>query len=290
MNSKKIKIVSIVIFLLFLSHTNIYAASQSITQDKKQNIIFVEGKRVIFDVNPVTEKGVTLVQFKPLFKSLGLSVNFDPKTKKIIAQNDKYNIELQIGNKIALVNNNEVKLAVAPKTIKGNTFVPLKFVAQVTESGFYVDPDTKRIMIGTFWNYNKDRYFDYNWGATAAEIEKSNERELKERFIESDNSGTLVYNYQFSNAIQGSLKYSFISEGLQTVSYITEQSQDLEEQTQVYYSFLNYFSTLYHEEYNSGSYTLYTFGDKITVNVSLSNVGSTLIPEYRVRVYYHEGV
>lgn len=290
MNIKKIKVVSIVMLLFFLSHTNIYAASQSTTQDKKQNIIFVDGKRVIFDVNPVTEKGVTLVQFKPLFTSLGLSIKLDPKTKKIIAQNEKYNIELQIGNTTAVVNNKKVKLAAAPKTIKGNTFVPLKFVAQVTGSGFYVDPDTKRIMIGIFWNYNKDRYFDYNWGATAAEIEKSNERELKERFIESDNSGSLVYNYQFSNHVQGSLKYSFISDGLQTVSYITEQSEDLEEQAQIYYSFLNYFSTLYQEEYNSSSYSLYTFGDKITVNVSLSNVGSILIPKYRVRVYYHEGV
>ncbi len=277
-------------FLLFLYQTNIYAASQSATQDKKPNIIFVDGERVIFDVNPVAEKGVTLVQFKPLFKSLGLSVNFDPKTKKIIAQNEKYTIELQIGNTIAVVNDKEIKLAVAPKTIKGNTFVPLKFVAQVTESGFYVDPDTKRIMIGTFWNYNKDRYFDYNWGVTAAEVEESNELELKEKFIESNKSGTLVYNYQFSNHIQGSLKYSFTQDGLQTVSYITEQSEDLEEQTQIYYRFLNYFSTLYQEEYNSGSYSLYTFGDKITVNVSLSNVGSTLIPKYRVRVYYHEGV
>ncbi|MFF2093280.1 copper amine oxidase N-terminal domain-containing protein [Paenibacillus sp. NPDC058174] len=255
-----------------------------------QNIVYVNGERVIFDIAPIEEKGVKLVQFKPLFVALGLSVNFDSKTKIITGKNKDYEIELQIGNSKAKVNNKEVTLSVAPKTIKGNTFVPLKFVSQVTGNKIYVDADTKRVMIGYFWNYSRDRYFEYNWRVSSSDLMKTTDRTIKENFIESDGSGMVVYDYKFSNKVQGSLVYSFSSSGLGNVMYSTEESDNLADMELIYLSFLNYYSKLYHEDHFSSLYSIYSFGEAITVNVSLRTNKSVTNPKYSVEVLYHEGI
>ncbi len=103
-------------------------------QDKPPIIVYVDGERMNFDrQHPYSERGVTLVPFRPIFAKLGLSMEWDALSRKVTGRKHNLLIELQIGSTTAWVNGKSYPLDVAPVLRDGQTFIPLRFVSEHAE-------------------------------------------------------------------------------------------------------------------------------------------------------------
>ena len=124
----KLKKASLTLFALFLTFAfSLKAEASSIKT-------FVNTKPISFTNSPIVENGRTLVEFRPIFQALGLTVEWNSSTKTIVGKNNTTKIQLTLGSKTAFVNGKKVPLEVAPKTVKGRTLVPLRFISDSTNA------------------------------------------------------------------------------------------------------------------------------------------------------------
>ncbi|UUZ81635.1 copper amine oxidase N-terminal domain-containing protein [Paenibacillus sp. P26] len=110
--------------------------------------IFLDGQQLSFVADPFIENGTTMVPFRPVFEKLGLKITWNPDSSMVVGEKSGLVIKLFIGLKTALVNDKFPKLEIAPKIINGNTFVPLRFVAEATGKQVSWDGVTNSITIG----------------------------------------------------------------------------------------------------------------------------------------------
>ncbi len=121
-----------IIFTSFFTFLLIFSLSSNVSA--KSITTYVNAKKVNFTNSPLTENGRTLVEFRPIFEALGLETEWNNSTKTIVGKNSNVKIQLTLGSKTAFVNGKKIALEVAPKTIKGRTLVPLRFISDSTGS------------------------------------------------------------------------------------------------------------------------------------------------------------
>ncbi|WP_099192085.1 peptidoglycan DD-metalloendopeptidase family protein [Tepidibacter mesophilus] len=136
---KKILLISVCVVLLFTGV--IYA--------KDINEISLNGEVMTFLVEPINEKGTTLVPMRTIFEALGATVVWNSENKSVSAIKDNINVWLQLDSRIAKINNEEITLAVAPKVVNGTTLFPIKFVTETFAGNIEWDAENKRIIITT---------------------------------------------------------------------------------------------------------------------------------------------
>jgi len=106
------------------------------SDDKKPNKINTEikidfkGTDIKFNQSPVIKNGTTLVPLRSIFEAFGMEVNWNDETKTVTAKKDNITITLQIGNKTANVNENEISLNTEPEIINNYTMVPVRFISE----------------------------------------------------------------------------------------------------------------------------------------------------------------
>ena len=96
-----------------------------------------------------------LIQMREIFEALGWVVDWDWVTWTIDAKREDLHLVMQIGNSTATVNGVDFYLDVAPRMINSKTFVPLRFVAEVTgaqvsylgDAVQIIDPDGSVLMV-----------------------------------------------------------------------------------------------------------------------------------------------
>lgn len=134
MKKKQSILLLLSLFCMILSPFQVAAEGQEVR-------IMVNGQKIQFAEEPVIVNNTTLVQFRPIFEALGLEVKWEQSTKTITGTKDQFIVKLQIGNNIATVNGNQVKLALAPRIYNGHTFVPLRFIGEATGRAVELQPD-----------------------------------------------------------------------------------------------------------------------------------------------------
>lgn len=102
---------------------------------------------ITFDVQPVNEKGTTLVPLRKLFEVLGANVKFEPTTGTIAGAKGDNIILLTLDSNIAYVNGKKVTLSVSAKSVNGRTLVPLRFISEALGSDVKFDPKTQEVNI-----------------------------------------------------------------------------------------------------------------------------------------------
>jgi hypothetical protein len=110
---------------------NALAASGAAAAERPVRV-YIDGKQVKFDVQPIVENGTTLVQFRPIFERLGLAIRWDAETQTITGSNDQVAVTLAIDDHIAYINEQANELELTPRLVEGNTLVPLRFVAEAS--------------------------------------------------------------------------------------------------------------------------------------------------------------
>lgn len=108
--------------------------------------VWIDGAQVqLGNVNPINEKGTTLVPMRPFFQKLGVNVVWDGKTKTVTGTKDGLKLQLTVGSTNATVNGQTKKLPVAPKSINNVTYVPVRFIGETTGYSVAWNPSLRTI-------------------------------------------------------------------------------------------------------------------------------------------------
>lgn len=96
---------------------------------------------------PIVENGITLVPLRFIAEAFGAEVKWFEPLKVISISYQLHSIELQLNSLIGILDNNQIKLEVAPKAINGVTLVPVRFISEAFGAKVDWDPQTKTIII-----------------------------------------------------------------------------------------------------------------------------------------------
>lgn len=118
------------LIVLFLSIAVLWCLPQQALAQEDRISVVVDGLSVNFDVEPIIEQGRTLVPFRALAEVLNVRVDWDGNTQTVKAEDNRTNVQLQIGSSMAYINGIPVPLDVPPKIINGRTLIPLRFFSE----------------------------------------------------------------------------------------------------------------------------------------------------------------
>ncbi len=122
--------------------------------------VFVNGEPVRFTgVSPQRIDGRVLVPLRGVMEKLGAYVSYQASTKTVTANRGDVDLQLTLGQRVAILNGREVTLDVPAMEFRGSTLVPLRFVGEAlgvdvrwdsaayavrisTETGAETDPTT----------------------------------------------------------------------------------------------------------------------------------------------------
>jgi len=102
---------------------------------------------IIVGATPIQIGGTTLVPLRPIFEWLGAQVKFDAATGRITAVRNEHVVELTLGSATALVGGEQLTLTVAAQQRSGQTYVPLRFVAEAFGAQIKWDAATQTVTI-----------------------------------------------------------------------------------------------------------------------------------------------
>lgn len=85
---------------------------------------------IAFDQQPVVEQGRILVPVRSICAAAGAEVRWDGTTQTVTVTKEQTSLCFAVGAGTVYRNGDRVSLEVAPKIVKGRTFVPLRFVAE----------------------------------------------------------------------------------------------------------------------------------------------------------------
>lgn len=187
----------ILMIVLTMSLSSSTSASNSIST-------FVNTKKLVFNTEPIMENGRTLVEFTPIFNALGLNVDWNNSTKTLVGKNEKVKIQLTLGSKTAYVNGNKVALEVAPKVIKGRTFVPLRFISDSMGAEILYHSNVKEIDI-----YSKEFYGERRTPSKSLKAARGTNWNMSVSEVKGIEKSKLVGNIKEGNL--HALKYSPVS-------------------------------------------------------------------------------
>jgi hypothetical protein len=102
-----------------------------------------------FDVKPTVKEGMAVAPFRQIFEHTGGTVNWIHELKIVNAKNEKVDIEIKIGRRMALVNEDELMMALTPYIQEGRTMVPLSFIRDALGLKMEYDPSTGRVYLST---------------------------------------------------------------------------------------------------------------------------------------------
>lgn len=123
---KRVALALLVLLMAFTLATSAWAAGPKIIMD---------GIELRTDVPPYQTAGRTMVPLRVISESMNATVNWDPAAGQVTVLQDRKILVLTIGSKQALVNGETKLLDVPAATIKGRTFVPLRFVSEALGCG-----------------------------------------------------------------------------------------------------------------------------------------------------------
>ena len=106
-----------------------------------------DNTQIAFDVPPRIENGMPLAPFRAIFEHSGGTVKWYGESKTVRAVNNSKEIEIHIGDKEAMVNNQKVKLAARAYIDRGRTIVPLSFVRDAMDVKVSYDAHTGHVLI-----------------------------------------------------------------------------------------------------------------------------------------------
>ena len=108
---------------------------------------FAAADELLFDAQPVTLDGRTMVPLRPIFEWVGAKVTYDGGHIQAYRSETAMTplVELWIGSTQALIAETNRTLDVAPQLIQGRAFVPLRFVAE--SFGVWVDAEGRQMRL-----------------------------------------------------------------------------------------------------------------------------------------------
>jgi hypothetical protein len=107
----------------------------------------INGKPYVLDVPPMIVKSTTMVPLRFVGEAIGASLDWNAPEQRITFILYGRTIKLWVGKTSAMVNDEQVSLAVAPMIVNGRTLVPIRFVSENLGSKVDWDGKLQRITI-----------------------------------------------------------------------------------------------------------------------------------------------
>jgi hypothetical protein len=111
--------------------------------------VYLDGKLLTFEINPVIVNGVTLVPLRTIFEEQQAVVTWDESAQTITAEKDHMKITYRIGSSTADIDGNEIALEVPGQIINGSTLIPLRFVSEALGNNVAWLADSETVVIST---------------------------------------------------------------------------------------------------------------------------------------------
>lgn len=102
-----------------------------------------------FDVQPRTLNGIPIAPLRHIHEHAGGRLKWDQTSHTVTAFNGSQTVILQIGNPVARIDGQSVRMEIVPGIISGRTMVPLSFVRDMLGVDVYFDPNAEGIVIQT---------------------------------------------------------------------------------------------------------------------------------------------
>jgi len=134
----------VLVFSIFLS---IFLVSSQVFAQEIS--VYIDGRKVFFDVPPTKIEGRTLVPLRAIFEGLGAFVEYDTPTRTITATKSNIKVQLTLDNPEAIVNGQKRILDVPAMSLSGRTLVPLRFVGEAFGDDVKWEGTTSSIFIET---------------------------------------------------------------------------------------------------------------------------------------------
>lgn len=109
--------------------------------------VFIEGKKIEFDVPPRIVDGRTLVPLRKFAESLGCAVEWDPVDRQVVFVQGTKVMVLGVGRTSATIDGREVGLDVPPVIVNGRTLVPLRFVSEAVDAQVGYHAESKMVVV-----------------------------------------------------------------------------------------------------------------------------------------------
>lgn len=101
-----------------------------VNKSRVKILVYVDGKKVEFDQEPVAINGRTMVPIRAIFEAFGATVSWNNSTQQIVAIKEATELSFIIGEKTMLVNRtNLLKIDTAPVIRNGRALVPLRVIS-----------------------------------------------------------------------------------------------------------------------------------------------------------------
>ena len=108
---------------------------------------YVDGNEKTFDVIPYIKNSRTYVPVRFITESLGASVEWNEGNKQVTIRSEEAIIELTIGSRRIIVDDNIYNLDIAPEIVNDRTMLPVRFVAEYLNCEVNWEPETKSVII-----------------------------------------------------------------------------------------------------------------------------------------------
>lgn len=90
----------------------------------------LNGKQLVSPIAPIIDNGTTLVPLRLISENLNTTVSYNNEIKTISITSKDTSIHLTLGSTTVKVNEEIISLSIAPRSIKGTTMVPLRFISE----------------------------------------------------------------------------------------------------------------------------------------------------------------
>lgn len=122
---------------------------EPLEEDNSLYKIYVDGKKISFDADPLNKDGRLLVPFRAICEALGMTVSWNDSERKVTAIKGANSIIMTIDNPTVGVNGTPVIADVAPTIYNSRTLVPLRFLAEAIGCEVGWDGNTNTVTITT---------------------------------------------------------------------------------------------------------------------------------------------
>ena len=143
---------------IFFSYNSLFSPSNPAEITKLRELlaeiaIVINGNTIRYDIAPQFMKGRVLVPFRGIFESLGAQVDWHEG--QITAYKDDVTINLELYNKIMLVNGRKIELDVEPIIINSRTLVPIRAVSEALKAKVEWKANPPQVDITLYVNFPK---------------------------------------------------------------------------------------------------------------------------------------
>ena len=109
--------------------------------------VYVNGRRILFDADPMLVNGRTMVPVRAIFEAVGATVTWDNNTNTAVGILGDTTIKITIGQTYLLKNGEKVSLDSPALLSSSRTFVPVRAIAESYNCNVDWINDTKTVLI-----------------------------------------------------------------------------------------------------------------------------------------------